>query len=367
MEELYRLVASADDDTVYSLLNEIYRTIGQDAAPEDIDWEYMLTHILRHPQAPKEQARAQMFTLKRLMVAASVLILLGLGAYYMMMDRGKKEIMVAKNKDIPAPNVNRSTITLFDGTVVPLDSLSNGLLLQEGGVSIVKLANGQIAYRTADGAIQKELKYNTVANPTGSKVIDMLLSDGTRVWLNAGSSLKFPIAFTGGERLVEVSGEAYFEVAHDKSRRFKVKKGDMEVAVLGTKFNVNAYDDDDDIRITLLEGSVRLKLKADSLMLKPGQQGVAEHSALSLQPSVDVDQVMAWKSGFFAFDNSSLKEVIMQISRWYGLNIENKSNLPERRFTGKIPKDISLSNVLKIIEESGVHLDVVDENIIIYK
>ncbi|MGC4232978.1 MAG: DUF4974 domain-containing protein [Niabella sp.] len=376
MEELYRLIVSADDDTVYNLLNEIYRTAGQDTTADDVDWEYMLADILRYPQVPKEQARTKLFTIKRLMIAASVLLLLGLGIYHTMPDWDKEErnMAVAGRNDVLAPGANRSTVTLDDGTIIALDSLNNGVLAQDEGMRIVKLANGQIAYRTADGKEIMALRYNTITNPRGSKVIDVTLSDGSRVWLNAGSSIKFPVVFIGTERKVALTGEGYFEVAASRNptkggekKKFVVVANGTATEVLGTKFNVNAYAEEPDTKVTLLEGSVRLKLKAGSLMLKPGQQGVARHSALSLQPSADIDQIMAWKNGLFSFNGSSLREVMQQIARWYDLDVVYEGSVSEKRFGGKIFKDANLSEVMNILEGGGVRYEIKNQKTIIIK
>ena len=179
--------------------------------------------------------------------AASIILLLSTGTYFLVFNKSEKSTEIVKKvlpNDVKAPETNRASITLANGQKVYLDSAVNGTLAMQGNVKLIKLANGQIAYQTTSGETIIEIKHNTLENPRGSKVIDMTLTDGSKVWLNAGSSLTYPVAFAGKERKVSITGEAYFEVAHNTAMPFKVSKDEMEVTVLGTHFNVNTYEDD---------------------------------------------------------------------------------------------------------------------------
>ena len=297
--------------------------------------------------------------------AASILLLLGIGSYFLF-SKNKKQPIVAVSipTDIAAPTSNRAMITLADGTKVFLDSVGNGQLAQQGAVKLIKLANGRIAYQPLGDGIashdERDLShiYNTLSNPRGSKIIDIALSDGSRVWLNAGSSLIYPTAFTGKERKVKITGEAYFEIAHNAAMPFKVQHNDVTVRVFGTHFNVNTYEDETAERITLLEGSVQVSKNSVSKLLEPGQQasiGHDESNDIKVLNEVNLSEVMAWKNGKFSYNNTDLKTIMRQIMRWYNVDVEYKDNIPVRYFTADISRDRNLSTILKALELSNIH------------
>ncbi|HEX2629484.1 MAG TPA: FecR domain-containing protein, partial [Chitinophagaceae bacterium] len=238
---------------------------------------------------------------KKWMVAASIILLLGLGTYLLFFNKrdAKPDAPVAHVTDIEAPKQLKATITLANGRIVAVDSLTS---VQDGDIRVTKNTNGEIVY---NGSGNNE-NYNTLDNPRGSAVATITLSDGTKVWLNTASSLRYFASNTGKERRVEVSGEAYFEVAKDKDRPFIVKKGEASVTVLGTHFNINAYDDNDDIRITLLEGSVQVRRESsvssrESVIIKPSEQARMSNreSRINVSRDIDIEEVMAWKNGIF--------------------------------------------------------------------
>jgi len=369
MEELYDLVAAVDDEHLAALLDAIYKETKADAPAGEVNWEYMLADILRHPQVQKQQPHKKSGVIRRLMIAASVLVLLGMGAYYMITNRNKTKapVSIAEQKDIPAPDGNRSTLILDDGTIVALDSLKDGVLAQDEDMRIVKLANGQIAYRTAGGKAITRLRYNTITNPRGSKVIDVLLSDGSRVWLNAGSSIKFPVAFINPERNVTLEGEGYFEVAKDPARRFTVSANGTRTEVLGTHFNVNAYADEPDTKVTLLQGSVKVAgNNSQPVTIRPGQQALVNAAKAVIHvEKADMDAVMAWKNGFFAFSDAPVKEVMQSLARWYDLTVVYEGKIPEQRFGGKIYRETPLSGVMKILGETGIAYEIKNGKVII--
>lgn len=291
--------------------------------------------------------------------AAAVIFTVLVGGYLLYKNQRPAELSAASElavtNDVNAPATNRAMITLADGKTVYLDSALNGQLAIQGNVKLVKLANGQISYESNLTQAQGDMQYNTLHNPRGSKVIDMKLSDGSRVWLNAGSSISYPIAFVGNERKVTLEGEAYFEIAHNTAKPFKVRAGIQEVEVLGTHFNVNAYLDEDAIRTTLLEGSVRVNSTVGnqkSAVLKPGQQGQSVANDIKVL-NVDLTQVMAWKNGWFEFQQMDLVAIMRQISRWYNLDIVYKGTPGNAKFGGRINKELPLSKVLGSLEENG--------------
>lgn len=289
--------------------------------------------------------------------AASVILLLGAFSYFLFFYKTTKPAQIAKvlNNDVKAPQSSKATITLANGQKVYLDSAGNGALAIQGNVKLVKLANGKIVYQASSGEVISKIEYNTLSNPRGSKVINMALADGSKVWLNAGSSLTYPVSFIGNERKVSVTGEAYFEVAHDASRPFVVNNGSMDVRVLGTHFNVNAFEDNgNDIKVTLLEGSVKINNGNATGLLKPGQQAVVNRE-IKVVNDVDLDLVMAWKNGYFQFDNASLQNVLKEVSRWYDVDVVYEGHNQPRQFVGEIQRDLSLSEMLKILEKNKVH------------
>lgn len=252
-----------------------------------------------------------------------------------------------------APAINRATIQLANGQIVYLDSTANGIVATQSNVQLKKLADGNITYNGS--STTPTVSYNTLTNPRGSKVINITLNDGSRVWLNAGSSVTYPVAFAGRERKVSIIGEAYFEVAHNAAMPFKVIKENMEVTVLGTHFNVNAYDDESDIKVTLLEGRVKMSILHNQwAMMKPGEQAVATDAGkLEIKKGIDMEMVMAWKNGEFQFgEATSIADIMKQLARWYDVDIEYKA-MVTGHIGGVISRDVNISQVLKMLEMTG--------------
>jgi transmembrane sensor len=294
--------------------------------------------------------------------AAAAVFIIAAGIVLMVNILNKNKALTTNSSqvavDVKAPGLNKAMVTLANGRTVLLNSLNKGLLAQQGNVELVKLADGRIAYQTKDGKQVNELQYNTLTNPVGSRVIDMLLADGTHVWLNSGSSLTYPVAFTGKERRVQISGEAYFEVAHNASKPFYVAKNDLEVRVLGTHFNVNAYDDEKDIKVTLLEGSVKVatKRKTIAVTLKPGQQAVnrANTDNVSVVSNANTAQAIAWKDDKFQFQQTNIQEIMRQAARWYNVTIEYRGNMAAINFDGTLSRQASIGELLKRFEATGL-------------
>lgn len=309
-----------------------------------------------------EKRKTRFFSWKRWLAAAVFLLAAGVGGY-MIFNRAYKPAPLAKKAlfKVPAPDRSRATITLGDGRTVYLDSAGVGQLTLQGNIKLVKLANGQLAYKGADGTVLTREVYNTLTNPKGSKVIDMQLSDGTHVWLNAGSSITYPVIFIGNERKVALKGEGYFEVAKDPARRFRVTSNGFSVEVWGTHFNVNTYDGEPASKITLLEGSVMVKpaLKKEAVRLMPGQQAVLRRGSddqVNVAPA-DIDQVMAWKNGLFRFRSDDVASIARQLGTWYNVAIVYRG-AAEKKVTGYISRTAPLSEVLKMLEiATDVHAE----------
>ncbi len=307
-------------------------------------------------------------------IAAAAVLIAITTATFLSVDRqsGNTEVAIAKStKTEILPGGNKATLRLANGQIITLDSAANGSLATQGNAKIVKLSNGQVVY-TVEGKVATEVMYNTMSTPNGGQ-FKLKLPDGTDVWLNAASSITYPTAFVGKNRIVTVTGEVYFEVAKDKSKPFHVKVNDMDVEVLGTHFNINSYPDESNIKTTLLEGSVKVSMGKSSKMLSPGQQAVAVPSdqtvgnkgSIEIKNNVDIEQAIAWKNGLFNFSKVSLPEVMRQIARWYDVEIEYRGQIKPKKFGGEIQRDLSLPEVLEGLRETGIHYRIEGRKLIV--
>jgi transmembrane sensor len=304
----------------------------------------------------------------RWVAAASVILILGVATFLWINNVNRESSLVhneTNNKPVDiAPGGNKAILTLSDGSTITLDSATNGTIAQQGNADVVKLADGQVEYKLK-GNTAGQVLMNTMSTPRGGQY-QLTLPDGTKVWLNAASSITYPAVFVGRERNVKVTGEAYFEVAKNKEKPFIVDvDGKNTVEVLGTHFNVNAYNDEDESKVTLLEGSVKVSVvsarpddpvgRGQLSVLNPGQQSVLTHnSQLTTHNAVDLEQVMAWKNGMFEFNKTDLRTIMRQISRWYDVDIQYNGKPTNELFGGGISRNLPLTNVLKLLETNGV-------------
>ena len=282
--------------------------------------------------------------------AAVVLALLAGGGYLFLRNNEKPQGQDIVKTAPVAPGREGAILTLADGSTVLLDTLSDGTISTQSGTA-VRLAGGKLSYEAGADAVPV---FNTISTPRG-RFFRLVLPDGSRVWLNAASSIQYPTAFSGTERRVEVKGEAYFEVAHDAGKPFRVAlDGGAEVEVLGTHFNVNDYGDEPAPTVTLLEGSVRVKNKANAVVLEPGQQAAVLENNFRVQHQVNTTQVVAWKDGGFNFDNMGVETVMRQLSRWYDIEVVYQQGIPDKKFYGEIGRELTLEEVLEGLKLSGV-------------
>ena len=318
------------------------------------DWERLYQQIIAEKNNRATELVIRKIYWARWAAAAAIILLLGTGYYFFTTHKEQKEqkefakIEQTKTIDIAPPNTVNAVLTLANGQRIILDSTGNGTLALQGSVNVVKLADGQIAYR----GTSKEIQYNTLSNPRGSKVISLSLADGSKVWLNAASSLKYPTAFTGKERKVEITGEAYFEVAHNPAMPFVVSKGGTTIQVLGTHFNVNAYDDESSLNVTLLEGSVSVMANHSIRpeVIEQGAQGrVSKNGDIELANSVDLNEVMAWKDGLFSFKGADIESIMRQVSRWYNAEVVFERPVTEK-FYAEVSKSTGVSTLLEMLE-----------------
>ena len=347
-----------------ALIEEYYRRMekaGKTELTADEEAEIRRT-MYNQIAASFEEPGAKVVSLKRnyskVAAAAVFLMTIGAGSYFFLFKKpaiepAQAETVKAKPRDLP-PGRDAAVLTLGDGRTIVLDS-ANGTISKQGGATVINL-NGQVSYDNKGGKDKTEtVVYNTISTARGNQY-QLILADGSKVWLNSASSLRFPTSFTGDIREVELDGEGYFEVAKNANKPFHVKTSSQDIEVLGTHFNVNAYNDEVATKTTLLEGSV--KVKADnSVVLKPGEQAELSgaNSQLTIHHSPDIDQVMAWKNGWFEFDNTDIKAIMRQISRWYDVDIRYETKTNDSTYGGRISRNINLSNILKMLELYGVH------------
>jgi ferric-dicitrate binding protein FerR (iron transport regulator) len=347
-QELQQLLEDARHDAgLQAALEQTWTTFTPDAEMDQLEAE----GIFRHITAP---SKTVMHRIRRWWPAAAAAMVLGIAAlgYF----RAKQvstppQPTISSIADI-APGGNKAMLTLADGSVVTLDSTGNQVIRQ--GSTRISQSGGQLRYEGAEGQAPA---WNKLSTPRAGQ-FRITLPDGTRVWLNAASSIRYPTAFAGRERKVEITGEVYFEVMPDALKPFRVEvDGRSTVEVLGTSFNISAYNDETLLKTTLLEGKVKVSAQnMPAQELRPGQQAQQALSGnIVISNDVDPAEVLAWKEGWFQFNQAALPEVMRQLARWYDVEVRYAGPVPDRVFEGKIQRDFTLMQVLRILEKSGVH------------
>lgn len=319
---------------------------------EEENFQLIQAHIAQGKQVKKRSIRFYRYAA----VAAMLMVVAGGVLYFSSRNELKINPVVAKNKSLDVlPGVDKAVLTLSDGSKVILDDHNNENIIEKSGLTISKTKDGQLIYKVSNVAPKGgPIAYNTIETANGNQY-QILLPDGTKVWLNAASSLKYPEVFMGSERKVTLTGEAYFEVAKNKQMPFRVESKNQTVEVLGTHFNINSYMDDHAIKTTLLEGSVKVSNANFAKILKPGEQAVIKNEglgAINILNNIDTDDETAWKNGQFRFNNASLKSILNQLERWYDVKIDYTS-VPEKRYNGMVPRKSKLSEVLNMLELTG--------------
>lgn len=288
-------------------------------------------------------------------VAAAALIL-AIGSWLLWQRNNEKP-----NSDSPAavvieakPGGNHAVLTLGNGQQVMLDSAANGLLAMQGSNRVTK-QNGQLDYQGGSATKEKAVLYNTLTTPRGGQY-RLTLPDGTKVWLDAASSITYPTAFNGKARRVSITGQAYFEVVHDAKQPFEVGVQGLTVRDIGTSFNINAYGDEPATKITLAGGAAEVGEAGHAITLnRPGQQAEYRDSQLHAAVDADLGSVLAWKNGLFYLTSADIATVMRQISRWYDVDIVFEKGVPAGHITGQLPRETMLSNILQVLQNSGVH------------
>ncbi|WP_343305142.1 FecR domain-containing protein [Chitinophaga niabensis] len=324
-------------------LQEMAMGSEKDPSYKKEHWEDMISGILSTSASTKKRLLPIRFL--QFAAAAMVLGIIATGLYFWNRTGEKSTVDTYAKNDV-APGGNKAVLILGDGSRVALDSSGNQVLRQ--GTIAIHQQGGQLQYDQQ--GTETSVSYNTLSTPRGGQ-FQIILPDGTKVWLNAASSLRYPTAFTGGERKVEITGEAYFEVVKNAAMPFRVKiSKEATVEVLGTHFNINAYADEAAVRTTLLEG----KIKVMDVVLNPGEQAQIT-TGIQINRHVDTSAVMAWRYGLFNFEGQNLKEVMRQLSRWYDIEVIYEGTVPDIVFGGKMLRNINLSQLLKVLEDAEVH------------
>ncbi|HVU94329.1 MAG TPA: FecR domain-containing protein [Puia sp.] len=309
--------------------------------------------------------RIRLLSINRRFAAAAILILVAATGAYWGFFRKPRQVaspMATLVNDVPPPTGTKTTLTLAGGKTIILDSVQNGDLARQGNTQVAKLTDNQLTYQPSTEP-PTAVVYNTLSTAKGGQTI-VTLADGTKVWLNALSSLRYPTAFTASTRDVTLTGEAYFEVAHNAGGPFRVHAGRTTVEDIGTRFNVNAYADEPDLRTTLLQGAVRV----DGRILAPGEQAAIDKTGQwHIQKDIDPDEVLAWKNGEFVFNRLDMASILRQVGRWYDVEIVDPGPVASRSFSGIISRKSNLSEVMKILERAGIRFRIEGKKMILFQ
>jgi transmembrane sensor len=319
-----------------------------------IDWDFMFSEIVERVgrQKPAASSRKRFSLTVPWRIAAAAIVILALGISYIVFSGGEEK-KVATARSLPQdhdvrPGREGAILTLADGRKLVLDDAKNGELAIEGASTITK-ESGRVRYGAELVSTAAPLVYNTMSTPNGRQY-SLVLADGSKIWLNAASSVTFPTNFPGKERKISISGEAYLEVAHDPSKPFLVSANGVEVEVLGTKFNINAYGDEEATKATLLEGGIKIRAGRAEGILRAGQEAEIRQGGLKITSGVDPDGVIAWKEGLFNFEHSDINKILREFARWYDIDVQYDGSIRGKEFWGIVSRNSTLASVMKILK-----------------
>jgi transmembrane sensor len=375
VEQLIALLSDAEANAVYKelVLSQLAQPVNKNEISDGLrkKLDLRLQQILKN-ETPVVVlgAKTKLGYTTRYLVAATILIFISVGVYFGLHKKTTKQQFSQNQLSDVSPGGNKAILTLANGKKIVLTDSRNGKLAQQGSTTISKTANGEVVYlqdQSASNATTAKTEYNMMVTPLGGQY-HLTLADGTDVWLNAESSIKYPTAFSGNERKVEITGEAYFEVAHNKAMPFKVISQGQTIEVLGTHFDVMAYSGEKSIKTTLLEGSVKISDNGNIKLLIPGEQSQTTADAIKLTRDVDLEEVVAWKNGYFKF-NENIESIMNKVSRWYNVDVVYQLKPdPELTFSGKISRTRNLSAILKMLEFNGdVHFKIEGRRVTVMK
>lgn len=360
-QEFFALIQSRNHvPDLEVVIAEALEDASFDVAEDPVLREIIFERILQQRETPVRRIPIY----RRLGWAAAILVLLGGTVYFYVSSHNQNKTVIAdqqRNIKSIQPGSNKAHLTLSDGTVITLDSAASGAIAQQGNASVIKLPNGEIRY-DVNGKPTGKLMMNTMTTPNGGQY-NLVLPDGSRIWLNAASSVTYPAAFTGNDRQIKISGEVYMEIAKDKNRPFLVNvDGRSTVEVLGTSFNIKSYSNEGNIKTTLIEGAVRVASLAkdgrrtgQGVTLQPAQQAVAPEGSekISVQPA-NIEHVLAWKNGFINFESVNFDEIIRQIERWYNIDIQIEGPMPNVKIGGRMDRGVQLSDLMAFLNNFDI-------------
>lgn len=398
LEELFQLAGRGDEHVLLPALHAQWEQCKKDALEAPMapvpgtDWDALFrsmmdqTREIEPPAAPGERRGMRLKGRRRWLVAATGLFfLVGGGAALRFFHRPATvvprslPVTARRFKNDVQPGCNKAILTLADGSSIVLDSAGNGTLTTQGNTRILKLSGGSLAYQRSPGAStipDAGPVFNTISTPRGGQY-QVVLPDGSKVWLDASSSLRFPTAFGKDLREVQLVGEAYFEVAPNPGKPFRVRvmagpsgKGEelQHVEVLGTQFNIMAYTDESAVKTTLVEGAVRVGAATGvPVQLKPNDQAqLLASSGLHVVDDADVDAAVAWKNGYFDFNKANIETIMRQLARWYDVEVSFRGNGGrDRLFYGGIQRNLPLTAVFEILERSGVQFSIDGKKVVV--
>lgn len=370
-KELMLLLAEPENQGAFQLLiDHVIESTGSEIPMSDQVSGTIIQNVIHKGSTIVVPIKKRKTSIVFWMNVAAVTILFLAGAAFWVFDKNNNSThKVSLAGQIISPVLseeNRAVLKTSDGNTFIPDLMQNGIIVQNGAIKISR--HGGVLVFTASPSANPSgaIVYNTLSTPRGGQY-QVVMSDGSKVWLNAASSLRFPATFSEGKREVELTGEAYFEVTKNLEKPFFVKIGAVQVQVLGTHFNVNAYPNEEEIKTSLLEGSVKITKGKAIGMLKPGEQAVLNNKKDEVKiTNTNMDKVMAWKNGLFQFDGTDINNIMREISRWYKVEIVYTEKVNMRQFEGKISRNAKLSEVLRILELSGVKFTLIGNKIIMH-
>jgi transmembrane sensor len=329
---------------------ETYYNLHDDADDNALSLQELMAELNSIEQKLPRQKRRILPV--RLVAAAAAILVIGSLALWLFMQSREKTVTTRPTvaaTEVIEPGGNKAFLTLANGKKISLTDAGNGQIANESGIAITKTADGQMVYKIAEAAAAETNAFNTIETPVGGQY-QVQLPDGTKVWLNAQSSLRFPVRFSETERRVTITGEAYFEVAHNKAKPFRVVSDRQTIVVLGTHFNVNAYEDEGAVKTTLLEGIV----KVNEATLKPGEQSILTNdSKITINKNPNLDDIVAWKNNKIQFTDTDIRTIMRMLARWYNIEVTFTGRPVNTSFGGSVSKEKNIDVILKVLETTG--------------
>jgi transmembrane sensor len=350
---------SGNDEEILTAMDEIWHNLDEKEILYAEEVKNDIYERLIEKTAGKKYVKIRKLKPWYHYVAAAMLLFAGTATFYLINSSSNNTISKRYKNNIK-PGFEQATLTLANGNVINLGKLANQPVIHEHGVNIQRAADGVLLYsfKPTGGSSNTNTTENIIRTPRGGQ-FQVILSDGSHVWLNTASSLTFPVKFSSTHRIVKLTGEAYFEVAKNTKSPFSVITSNQEVKVLGTHFNINAYADEPEIRTTLLEGKVNVITPSKSIIIKPGEQAVTIKGNISTKPA-DMEEIMAWKNGLFLYNQQNLEAIMRQVSRWYNVDVVfEDEDIKSQLFSGALSRFKNISEILEVLETTGsVHFKI---------